>query len=114
MYLHNTLRDEHGNSYSMCGVVDGECFYTGKPVRFGYVELTEKKPNFMEVGKKIKGHEFHYYDSSCNGQDCYAKKPVGDRGWECIHSEKNHFWGFPHLYYPSNISFIAHFIEEAG
>lgn len=114
LYLHDTLRDGNGNSYSMCGVVNGECFYTGKLVRFGYVELTEKKQTFMETGKTIKGHEFHYYDSSCNGQDCIAKKPVGDKCWECIHSGKNHFWGFAHLYYPSNIGFIAHFIKEAG
>lgn len=114
MYLHETLRDGHGNVYSMCGVVEGECFDTGGLVRFGYVELREKEQNFLEMGKTIKGHEFHYYDSTANGQDCYAKKPLGGRGWECIHSGEHHFWGFAHLYYPSNIGFAAHFIEEAG
>ncbi|MCM1552097.1 MAG: cobyrinate a,c-diamide synthase [Butyrivibrio sp.] len=113
MYLHNTLRDEHGNVYSMCGVIDGECFYTGKLVRFGYVELTEKEPSFMEAGSTIKGHEFHYYDSSSNGRACDARKPVGERGWECIHSGREHFWGFAHLYYLSNVGFIAHFVDLA-
>lgn len=48
MYLHDTLTDREGTTYQMAGVIPAECQYTGKLVRFGYVEvqlpqgLTEK------------------------------------------------------------------------
>lgn len=113
MYLHNALENEKGDAYAMCGVVLGKCFYTGKPVRFGYIELEEKEATFLKKEAVIKGHEFHYYDSEDNGQDCIARKPITNRNWECVHSVKNQFWGFPHLYYPSNPDFARHFIEEA-
>ena len=43
MYLHRTMEDTAHHVYEMAGVVPGDCFYTGKLVRFGYIELTEKE-----------------------------------------------------------------------
>lgn len=113
LYLHQTLEDEKGAVYEMCGVLPEKCFFTGKLVRFGYIELEEKMPVFLKQKTGIKGHEFHYYDSEANGRDCVARKPVTERSWECIHRNQNQFWGFPHLYYPSNPDFAKHFVEEA-
>ena len=64
--------------------------------------------------EEIRGHEFHYFDSTENGTDCVAKKPIGSRRWECVWEGENHWWGFPHLYYPSNPSFVEHFYQQAG
>lgn len=113
MYLHESLEDQQGQRFSMCGVLPGKCFYTGKLVRFGYMELTEKQNTFLEAGTAVRGHEFHYYDSENNGTDCTAQKPVGEKRWDCVQKAENHFWGFPHLYYPSNPGFVEHFIEAA-
>ena len=112
MYLHKTLETREGERYKMVGVVDGDCHYTGHLVRFGYVGITEKETNFLSEADQIRGHEFHYYDSSDNGRDCIAKKPVGGRSWECVHENQKQFLGFAHLYYPSNPVFVQHFIEE--
>ena len=112
MYLHKTLETKEGERYKMVGVVDGDCHYTGHLVRFGYVGITEKETNFLSEADQIRGHEFHYYDSSDNGRDCIAKKPVGGRSWECVHENQKQFLGFAHLYYPSNPVFVQHFIEE--
>ena len=60
----------------------------------------------------MKGHEFHYFDSTDNGNDCQAEKPTGGKNWKCIHKSDNSFWGFPHLYYPSNPKFVQHFVKE--
>lgn len=109
MYLHETLTDGEGNSYPMVGIVPGECHNTGKLVRFGYVEIKEKESRFLE-GQPIRGHEFHYYDSDCNGNSCVAVKPAIGRSWECVHEGENHWWGYPHLYYPSNPEFAANFV----
>lgn len=112
MYLHKTLETKDRERYEMVGVVDGDCHYTGHLVRFGYVEITEKETNFLPEADQIRGHEFHYYDSSDNGRDCIVKKPVGGRSWECVHENQKQFLGFAHLYYPSNPVFVQHFIEE--
>ena len=114
MYLQKTLTDEQGNTYPMAGVIDGTTYYTGKMVRFGYVELTAgsgvKDANVW--CERIKGHEFHYYDSTNCGEAIQAVKPIGNRSWSCCHVGKEHWWGFPHLYYPSCPEFVKHFVEE--
>lgn len=113
MYLHETIEDHGGKQYRMAGVLPGICINKGKLVRFGYIELQEKKPSFLPEGTKIRGHEFHYYDSSDNGEDCMAVKPVTGKSYPCVIETQNRFLGFPHLYYPSNPGFAENFIEKA-
>ncbi|MCC8141570.1 MAG: cobyrinate a,c-diamide synthase [Lachnospiraceae bacterium] len=113
MYLHERLTLRDGNTYQMCGVLPGDCTDIGKLVRFGYIAVTEKKACFLPEGQSIRGHEFHYFDSSANGGDCTAEKPVPQKKWDCMHVTKRHWWGFPHLYYPSNEAFGEHFLAEA-
>ena len=112
MYLHDTLVEKTGESFGMAGVLPAECKDTGKLVRFGYVEIEEKEAGWLPAGTRIRGHEFHYYDSSDNGMDCVAQKPVTGRNWPCIHSTPEHWWGYPHLYYPSNPEFVYHFVAQ--
>lgn len=113
MYLHETIEDQEGKQYRMAGVLSGICINKGKLVRFGYIELQEKKPSFLPEGTKIRGHEFHYYDSSDNGEDCMAVKPVTGKSYPCVIETQNRFLGFPHLYYPSNPGFAENFVEKA-
>ena len=111
MYLHRFMEDSDGKQWPMVGVIDAEIRNQGKLVRFGYVELKEKNPTFLAPGKEIKAHEFHYYDSTKNGDRCTAVKPVSGRSWDCVHEGAEHFWGFPHLYYPSAPEFAERFAE---
>lgn len=113
MYLHSFLKDKEGLCYDMVGVIPATCFYTGKLVRFGYIELREKQKDFWLNGGGIKGHEFHYYDSTYNGTDVIAVKPVKGKEYSCIIENKTQWMGFPHLYYPSNPVFARAFIEKA-
>lgn len=113
MYLHEAIEDQEGKQYRMAGVLPGICINKGKLVRFGYIELQEKKPSFLPEGTKIRGHEFHYYDSSDNGEDCMAVKPVTGKSYPCVIETQNRFLGFPHLYYPSNPGFAENFVEKA-
>ena len=114
LYLHTMLTDREGRSYPMAGVLPGKCFDTGKLVRFGYIELEEKSGHFLPQGSRIRGHEFHYYDSEDNGADCTAYKPATGRNYACIHAGENHWYGFSHLYYPSCPEFAEKFVEKAG
>lgn len=113
LYLHTTLTDREGHSYPMAGVLPGKCFDTGRLVRFGYIELEENDEYFLPHGSCIRAHEFHYYDSEDNGADCTASKPTTGRSYPCIHVGDNHWYGFPHLYYPSCPVFAERFVEKA-
>ena len=113
LYLHTTLTDREGHSYPMAGVLPGKCFDTGHLVRFGYIELEENSGHFMPRGSRIRAHEFHYYDSEDNGADCIATKPSTGRNYPCIHVGESHWYGFPHLYYPSCPEFAERFVENA-
>ena len=113
MYLHQTMEDTEHHVYEMAGVVPGDCFYTGKLVRFGYIELTEKESNFLPENGSIKGHEFHYFDSTANGDDCVALKPVSGKKYDCVFDKNSCFVGFPHLYYPSAPQFVENFVKKA-
>ncbi len=114
MYLHSVLEDKEEKEHIMVGALPGGCHYTEKLVRFGYIELEENQSNFLPEGKRIRGHEFHYFDSEDNGRDCLAIKPVTGRSYPCVIEGENCFVGFPHLYYPSNPEFAKSFVRKAG
>lgn len=114
LYLHENLTTNKNETYPMVGVIPGDCFYTGKLVRFGYVSLQEKKPCFLGEGQNISGHEFHYYDSTSNGTDVCATKPVTGRSWDCVHERDGQWMGFAHLYYESNPGFAYSFLRKVA
>ena len=116
MYLHRSIKDSEGKEYDSVGAIDANCFYTGKLVRFGYVSIRENNISdngFLPAGSSIKGHEFHYYDSEQNGDDCTAIKPSTGREYGCVIEGANYWLGFPHLYYPSEPSFARNFVKKA-
>jgi len=114
MYLHNSIKTAEGDEFEMAGVIDGECYYTGHLNRFGYVRLEDKNGTYLsdETNNMIRGHEFHYYDSTSCGDACTVRKPVGGREWESSFVGDNYWWGFAHLYYPSNPDFAKRFVEK--
>jgi len=113
MYLHSTIMDQEERPHIMIGIVPARCYNTGKLVRFGYIELEGTKDSFLPKGERIRGHEFHYYDSEENGSDCWAVKPVTGKRYPCFIENENLFAGFPHLYYASNSAFAENFVKKA-
>lgn len=113
MYLHSAIRTPDGTLHLMADVIPAVCTYTGKLVRFGYIQIKEKQSRFLGENQSIKGHEFHYYDSPTNGDACFATKPVTNNTYSCIIEGENYWFGFPHLYYPSNPAFPRRFAEMA-
>ena len=106
MYLHDEIRNADGIAWPMAGALRGTCRDTGKLVRFGYAQF--RMPN----GLRVKGHEFHYYDSSACGEDCEAEKPISGKSWRCGYFSENRFWSFGHLYYPSEPQFVNWFVDQ--
>lgn len=113
LYLHESLEDLEGSRYPMVGFLEGHGYRTKKLGRFGYINLNaEKDTVFGKEGTQCKGHEFHYYDSTNNGEDFRAEKPMSTRGWKCIHGTENGIAGFPHFYYYSNPRIALNFLKK--
>ena len=53
MYLCNSISDENGNEFEMCGVLGQKATMAGKRLQMGY-------RSFSYAGKGLRGHEFHY------------------------------------------------------
>ena len=113
MYLQKSIEDKNGEVYITTGVFDGNLKFMGKPVRFGYVSLKEKVPNFLKEGEEIKGHEFHYYDSTYNGDDCIITKAYSKKSYDAVIDKDNMWAGFPHLYYPSGGDWTFGLVKKA-
>ncbi|MCR5149492.1 MAG: cobyrinate a,c-diamide synthase [Eubacterium sp.] len=113
MYLHDEVADDKGAVYKLCGIVHGKCENMRRLVRFGYVNIEEKENRFLGRGEVIRGHEFHYYDSTDNGFSCIVSKPVSKSCWDGIKAGPVSWLGFPHIYYPSNLNYVYHFVSEA-
>lgn len=60
MYLGQSI-EYNGRSYPMVGALPVTYEFCKKPQGHGYTELEVKRPNpFFEVGRRLRGHEFHY------------------------------------------------------
>lgn len=98
--------------YHMAGVLPGKGFPTGRLCRFGYIQVETCSPGILgDAGQLIKGHEFHYWDSTENGSDCMAAKPVGGKPYSCMVHTAHVAAGFPHLYYYSNPQAVFGFMQ---
>lgn len=111
-YLQEELEDAEGRRFPMAGVLPGRSTMTRKLVRFGYVEV-QGKEQYFAPGRSLRGHEFHYSDSTCSGSDCRAVRP-GGRSWNCMVLRGRIAAGYPHLYYRSDPAFAAGFVEACG
>ncbi len=115
MYLQQEMEDMEHVSYPVCGVVEGKAFRTTKLGRFGYICLEPVKQQMlgMDVGE-VRGHEFHYFDTTCNGESFHAAKPLRKRNWDCIVGTDTMIAGFPHLYYYSNLKVPEAFLKKCA
>ncbi|MCC8028805.1 MAG: cobyrinate a,c-diamide synthase [Lachnospiraceae bacterium] len=112
MYLHAEMEDVDGRSWPMADVFPGRVRKTDRLSRFGYIQLCANRSQiFGDAGCCIRAHEFHYFDSTDNGDAFHAEKPYRNRGWECMNADENHAAGFPHLYYYSNPEFAERFVR---
>ncbi len=113
MYLHETMEDMAGRAWPMVGVISGRAYGTKRLGRFGYITLTANVEQiFGEAGSRICAHEFHYFDSTTNGEAFHAQKPGRKRSWDCVVAGKDFAAGFPHLYYYANPEFVRRFLER--
>lgn len=98
----------------MCGALPHESFSAGHLVRFGYVTLTAKKTGlFGADGLSLPAHEFHYYDSTVNGDGFTARKASG-KSWDCAVYTDTLYAGYPHLYLPACPAAAESFLRKCA
>ncbi len=113
MYLHERMQDMQDEWYPMVGVIPGDSYRTKRLGRFGYITLSTEAGQLLPEGQTVRGHEFHYFDSTNAGSDYHAVKPVTGRSWDCIHGSQKGYCGYPHLYFWSNPELAARFVLQA-
>ena len=112
LYLGKQLAGRDGVFHDMTGVLPGSAENGGKLVRFGYAELKSNKDSMLlKEGESIPVHEFHYWDSTENGQDLSASKTLSGRTWECGFAGDTMYAGFPHLYMAGHPEMAERFVE---
>ena len=113
MYLHQWIKDRKGTPYEMVGAIEGESFPTDKLSRFGYISLVAQEDNILcKKGMEIKGHEFHYWDSTNTGEGFHAQKPLRKANWDCVITKENLWAGYPHIHFYSNIEVAIEFLKN--
>lgn len=113
LYLHQKLEGMDQKFYPMTGVLEGEGFRRERMTRFGYISLEDRENKTeAETSGSIRGHEFHYWDSTNPGRAMYARKPASQRGWDCMIRTETILAGFPHLYYRSDPEWIRQFLNR--
>ena len=100
------------DSHKMCGVLNHSSFKTDHLVRFGYITLRSRKNGLLgPAGTELKAHEFHYWDSSSNGDAFTAEKPGGKK-WECGVLTDTLYAGYPHLFLPADVGAAEEFYKK--
>lgn len=114
LYLQDDLQDTDGNAHPMCGAISGHGLKGERLGRFGYVELSALEDGLLgPAGTRLRGHEFHYWNSSDCGSAFRAEKISGG-GWPCCHSSPTLWAGFPHLYFWGNPDAARSFVRAAA
>ena len=111
LYLQKTLEDSHGKAWPMCGALAGDGFRTGRLQRFGYLKLKpENNSMLFRDGEQIPAHEFHYWDTTENGEDLEAGKADG-RSWRCRRVSETLYAAFPHLHFGGELPLAERFVK---
>ena len=111
LYLHKSIRTKEGEVYQMVGFIDADAEYTGHLVRFGYFSIEECEVERFSGLAGMKGHEFHYFESTKNGETALLKKASTGKEYKAMLIDDRSVMGFPHLYYNSSPEFIDEFIN---
>lgn len=94
MYLCNTISDEQGKEYFMCGVLPQKATMEGKRLQMGY-------RSFSYAGKELRGHEFHYSRVIPADMQSVAQQynAAGVEVATPLYRYKNLIAGYTHLYW---------------
>lgn len=111
LYLQQSLEDENGEAFPMCGALPGRAYKTEHLQRFGYQWISAEEDSLLfRRGERIPAHEFHYWDCTENGTDLLSEKS-GGKNWRCGFATETLYAAFPHLHLDGVLPLAERFIE---
>ena len=111
LYLQESLEDENGNAFPMCGALPGRGYKTGALCRFGYETLYAAEDSLLfRAGERIPAHEFHHWDSTANGGALLAEKADGST-FACGVVSDSLYAAFPHLHLDGGARLAERFVK---
>ena len=114
LYLRESLEDGEGTGFSMAGVLPGRGFPAGRLCRFGYFEAETFRGSVLgAAGTRLRGHEFHHWDTDENGDGLVLRKPLADRTERAGILGRTLCAGFPHFYFFSCPGAARAFVRAA-
>ena len=120
LYLGQQLEDADGAVLPMAGILPGSGHNAGRLVRFGYAEMTARCSSMLfRAGETVSVHEFHHWDSTCNGTGFSMRKSEKAQ-WECGFANAHLYAGFPHLYWAGTalprrfVQAAQHYLNDKG
>lgn len=114
LYLGQSLEGMDGKAHPMAGCLPGEGIRKDRLVRFGYCHLRAEGDSLLfRAGEEVPIHEFHYWDSTQNGEGLTAVKPLTGRSWRCGFANEHLYAAFPHLYFPGRPELANRFVRAA-
>lgn len=101
----------NGTHVPWVGFLPGEISMTDRLTRFGYVTLTAQTDTMLcRAGESICAHEFHYSDSTHNGNAFVAAKASGTKSWPCGYAAGHVVAAYPHIHFLGNIAWARRFV----
>ena len=114
LYLGQSLEGMDGKARPMAGYLPGEGIKRDRLVRFGYSHLRAEGDSLLfRAGEEVPVHEFHYWDSTQNGEGLAAVKPLTGRSWRCGFVNEHLYAAFPHLYFAGRPELASRFVRAA-
>ena len=93
----------------MCGVFPFSASMRDARLHLGYRQM------YLTIDGRnqcIRGHEFHYSDSTNNGTGFLAAKASGRGSWECATATPTLYAGYPHIHLWGNPEFARNFVQH--
>jgi cobyrinic acid a,c-diamide synthase len=115
LYLQTGLGDPEGQVHPMLGVLPGVSQPGDKPGLFGYLSLTAKKDNLLcRKGGVLRGHSFHYWQTSHPGSDWRFTRADGSQTGEAGWATPSLFASFTHIHFASNPTAAQRLVAAAA
>ncbi len=111
LYLLQSMAGKDGAPHPMAGTLPGAGHMTTRLNRFGYQTLRARTDNLLcGEGDILPAHEFHYSDSTNNGEGFDCEK--NGKAWRCGHASGTMVAGYPHFHFGGRPELAERFLAR--
>ncbi|WP_077337517.1 cobyrinate a,c-diamide synthase [Vibrio ruber] len=117
MYLGESLIDQAGQQYPMCGIFQGYSTMTTSLKRFGYCQASADQDVLIATqGAVIRGHEFHYSEFTTELTPVFTCTKERDgqilQHWQGGYQVNNTFASYLHVHFGQNPDLLLNWFRR--